>query len=301
MKKLIKAGAIAATLLASASAVSGTLYLDLGTNVYDNARALGAVDADTRTAEFTEFAFSQLLATSIYDVDGLGNLTGNVFDTNIAANLAAAGVPASGLSQDGTQTVSIVAPNCALGQCDIDALSPLAPPLATDNEGFLQTWDIQVEYNLIATLTASGPVYSGGYIEFFFNSFLDDTFDRSILIAEVTGSTIAAANLEIFFDVTFAEAGFLFVQDMFGNFQDASELAANAIAAGNNNFAKFALDTNVNPPIPNASELLIVGDKAIRQTTLDGSITATVVPEPSTIALLGLSLIGFGVAARRRK
>ena len=263
-------------------------------------RFLGMADANTVTAEFTEFGFSQFLATSAYDVDGLGNLTGGVVDSNITSELQNFGIPASGTSLNGANSVDLVMPDCPAGQCDIDALSPLTPPLTGDAEGFLQTWDLQVEYHLEADITSGLPQYTGGYIEFFFNDFNDDSNDRLILAADLTGSDVNAANLDLFFDVTFAETGFLFVDDGQGNFQDAGLLAD----AGN--FVEFVLDTNVNPPIPSGAELLLVtGDdgvtRAIRQTTLDGSITATVVPEPSAIALLGLSLIGFGVASRRRK
>lgn len=296
MKKLLSTTLLAAS-IAATGVNAGDLYLGLSTggmadNSYDAGRFLGAPDADATTGVFTEFGFSQLLATSIYDTDGMGNLTGGVVDTNITANLAAAGVPAAGTALDGITAVSLVMPNCALGQCDIDALSPLVPPLGSDNEGFLQTWDIQVEYNLIATLGAFGPVYTGGYMEFFFNDFLDVN-DRSILKAEVTGSNLSAANLDINFDVTMAEAGFLFVKQ--GNtFVDV----ADRLTPGQ--YASFALDTNVNPPIPSADQLLLVGTKAIRQTTLDGSITASI-PEPASIAMLGLGLLGLGAASRRKK
>lgn len=296
MKKLLSTTLLAASIVAT-GVNAGELYLGLNTggmadNSYDAGRFIGLPDADATTGVFTEFGFSQLLATSIYDTDGMGNLTGGVVDTNIAANLAAAGVPAAGTALDGLTAVSLVSPNCAAGQCDIDALSPLVPPLGTDNEGFLQTWDIQVEYNLIATLGAFGPVYTGGYIEFFFNDFADVN-DRSILKAEVTGSNLTAANLDINFDITMAEAGFLFVKQG-ATFVDV----ADRLTPGQ--YASFALDTNVNPPIPTADQLLLVGDKAIRQTTLDGSITAAI-PEPASIAMLGLGLLGLGAASRRKK
>ncbi len=294
MKKLLTTTLIAAS-FAATSVNAGDLYLGLSDNSYDANRAIpvGGVDADVFTGIFTEFGFSQLLATSIYDTDGMGNLTGGVVDTNVPADLAAAGIPAAGTALDGSTPVSLVTPNCAGGQCDIDALSPLVPPLGSDNEGFLQTWDIQVEYKLTATLTGTGPVYNGGYMEFFFNDLLDDTNDRSILKAEVTGSSINAANLDIFFDITMAEAGFLFVKNG-STFVDV----ADRLTPGQ--YASFALDTNVNPPIPTANQLLLVGDKAIRQTTLDGSITASI-PEPASIAMLGLGLLGLGAASRRKK
>jgi hypothetical protein len=196
---------------------------------------------------------------------------------------------------DGITLVDLELPDCPAGQCDIDALSPLVPPLGSDNEGFLQTWDLQLEYFFEGTLLAGGPTYTDGYIKIFFNDLNDDTNDRLILEGDLTGSDLEVANLDLFFDITFAEAGWLWIEDDNGVFVDAST-----------SDSKLVIDTNVNPPIPTPDQLLAVDttgdgvpDSAIRQTTLDGSATAFV-PEPSTIALVGLGLLGFGAATRRR-
>jgi hypothetical protein len=289
MKKL----SLAIAMLVSASAVSAnSMYINLPNNTYDAARVipLGGVDANTQTGNFTEFGFSQILATSLYDFTD-GSIFGSFFDTNIPAELLGAGVPTSGLALDGTTTVNLLTPDCPAGQCDIDALSPLVPPLGSDNEGFLQTWDLQVEYHFDGVLNASGPVYTGGYLNIFFNDLNNDLNDRLVLTGTLTGSDIQAANLNLFFDITFAEDDFLFVSNG-SSFIDAND----GVLSGD--YARFTLDTNVNPPIPTANQLLVVGDNAIRQTTLDGSITAEI-PEPGSIALLGIGLVGF--AASRRK
>ncbi|WP_421862757.1 PEP-CTERM sorting domain-containing protein [Motiliproteus sp.] len=295
MKKLTLATVATASLLVSSGqALASDMYIDVGSNTYESAPNI--LDANSTTGIFNEFGFSQLLATSVYDFSD-GSPLGAFYDTNIASELGFANVPAAGLALDGVTNVNLVSPNCAGGQCDIDALSPLVPPLGSDSEGFLLTWDLQLEYHFDGTLTPGGPVYTGGFVDVIFNDFNNDLNDRVVLTATLTGSDIQAANLNLFFDITFAEVGFLFIEQG-GTFVDA----AAGIPTGN--YAEFILDTNVNPPIPTLDQLLLVVDdggnpNAIRQTTLDGSVTAQI-PEPGTLALFGLGLLGLGATARRK-
>ncbi len=294
MNTFTKSAIAVAAFAFSSVASAAPMKLDLsafGGNQHDAARFIGAADANSITGMFTEFGFSQMFATSIYDLTD-GSLFGAFYDTNIDAELTAAGVPTSGTAMDGVTNVSLVKPNCAGGQCDIDALSPLVPPLGSDNEGFLQTWDLQVEYHFDGVLTAGGPVYTGGHFNVYFNSLIDDTKDGLAFTGALTGSNLQAANLDLFFNITYAAAGFL-------NIWNGIEYVDAAASIANGYVPTLALDTNVNPPIPAANQLLVVGTNAIRQTTLDGSVTAKI-PEPSSIAMLGLGLLGLGFAARRK-
>lgn len=293
MKKLAAVSFALAAVLTAGAASANSMYLNLPNNSYDSFRfnPPGGVDSNTRTANFTEFGFSQMLATSIYDVSD-SSLFGSFYDTNIPAELAVAGVPATGTAMDGITTVSLVTPNCPLGQCDIDALSPLAPPLGTDNEGFLQTWDLQVAYHFDGTLTPGGPVYTGGTFNIYFNDLTAANNDFLAITGTLTSSTISLANLDLFFDITYAAPGFLWIDNGSGTFIDASTLSSTSPA-------RLHLDTNVNPPIPTSNQLLLIGTNAIRQTTLDGSITG-VVPEPTSLALVGLGLMGLGFSRRRK-
>jgi hypothetical protein len=297
MKSLKLASITAAALLISSVASAADMYINLGTNSYDTGRFIGAPDADFATATFNEFGYSQLLATSVYDYSDL-DIFGSFFDTNNIATLTGLGLPVANGPTLAGGTGNLVLPDCAAGQCDIDALSPLVPPLASDNEGFLQTWDLQMEYTLIGTLVNDGPnsrpVYTGGTIDIFFNDLNNDLNDRLVLTLSLTGSDIQAANLNLFFDITFAEAGFLWIDNGSGTFLDA------AAGIGSGNFARIVLDTNVNPPIPTPDELVLVGTNAIRQSTLDGSMTASI-PEPASLTMLGLGLLGLAAAGRRQR
>lgn len=296
IKTLVKATLAASMLLSASAFAANNMYLDLGDNTYDNDRVLGTPDADTTTGIFTEFGFSQMLATSVYDLneasEGPNPVFGSFYDTNITSELTAAGVPASGTAMDGSTPVNLTMP-LDPAQIDLDALSPLVPPLGSDNEGFLQTWELVTEYHFDGTLSASGPVYTGGTFDVFFVDHTALANNRRVLGGTLTGSQLQAANLNLFFDITFAEDNFLWIENSNGIFVDANDGTISG------NYAKMVLDTNVNPPIPTASQLLQIGTNAIRQTTLDGSVTARI-PEPGTLALLGLGLLGFGVARRKQ-
>ena len=163
--------------------------------------------------------------------------------------------------------------------------------------------DVAIHPGASGTPYIDGSIFGGGkwraldLASFGFGSssmIFNDANDRHVLTLSLTGSSIEAANLNLFFDITFAEAGFLWIDNGSGTFIDAESV----IASGE--YAQVVLDTNVNPPIPTPDKLLLVGNNAIRQTTLDGSITASI-PEPASLTMLGLGLLGLAAAGRRQR
>ena len=302
VKMLAASVAMAGLFSASANAVTlfgSDMYLDLGTNGYDSATTVGNEDANSQTGIFTEMTFGQFLATSVYDITD-GSLLGSFYDTNDPVTLAALGIPTSGLALDGVTTVTLNLP-ADPGGIDIDGLQPnVFLPLSGDNEGFGGSWELVAKYTLNGTLGATSPTYTSGTIDLIFRELLDgnasggalETF--TVLTLSLTGSNVQLTNLQLDFDVTYAKPGFLWVKNAGGTFVDASTVETLA-----------QLDTNVNPVFPTTNQLLPINtggtaapDVAVRQTTLDGSISYKV-PEPATLGLFGLGLLGLGSVRRR--
>lgn len=298
---LIAAAAITA---ASSSALATDMYIDLGDNKYDDNQFLNngnlvtgaAFDADTTTAWFTEFGFTQLLATSVYDLSTNLATGTTFFDTNRDADftsidLTAGGV--SGTSFDGTTTVNLDRPTA--GQVNVDSLAPLSA--GDDVEGFGNTWVLTTDYYLEGVIGATGPVYTSGNFTVNFESLLDSADNFQAIEGTLTGSNFTGGNLDLLFDITAAADDFLYVSNSSGTFFDVNDLIANG------GLPTLKLDTNVNPPIPTGDQLLDIkgtGVQATRQTTLDGTFVVNV-PEPSSIAIFGAGLLALAGLRRKAK
>ncbi|MFN2349120.1 MAG: PEP-CTERM sorting domain-containing protein, partial [Thioalkalivibrio sp.] len=174
------------------------------------------------------------------------------------------------------------------------------------------TWGLTYDYVIEGATTATGVQFDSG----FFDVFYENGTDRiQVLRLNVTGSDLEAANLDIFGNITYDfngdgtddAAGNPFVQNFFVDFESGMtfyELWETGFAVGDLMSVRWILDTNINPPLPTANQLVEYdfdgGTSLIRQTTLDGSV-AFQVPEPWTLGLFGAGLLALGFAARRRR
>ena len=304
--------AYALTALLSASTANAAIEMQI--NVLNNP-AFGAVDqpgafAAGNTGDFQDFAFNGVLATSVY-TEATNQPTstplpantvptpGSTFvDTNVGSSLSGFGVPTGGLTLP------------TLSQESLGNLTPLTPPDNSNlrnTQGYNNTWGLVEQYTLPAVVGPAGvPVYTpGGTLDIYLHNYAtpDTTLGTLVLSLSLISSDIQLANLNLNFDLTYANPGFLFVNNGAG-YVDASTLTTVADPA---HPLTFSLNTNVNPPIPGPGDLTQVAipngsggytDYGIRQSQLNGQITPTI-PEPASLALIAIGLAGF--SATRRK
>lgn len=318
MKKKLIVGALMGG-LASFGAQAGSVYLNVGTS-YDG------TDGDSLTSSFEQFGFTGTLGTSFYGASAgatgtASDMDGTVIDTNIQSRMNALGFDlATQTTIDGSAadfmpvvsgTQSYQYPTDP-DQMNVDALNFISSWGDTEkfNAGDGLGWRLVYEYDISGTIGGGAINYTDGFFNIFFEDMATATRTQ-VFQLEVTSSETTGVSLNLFgnVDYDFDDDGFDDAGTLAQNFLwdvDSGKSYYELWASSTPPELSFRLDTNVDPAIA-GEDTLVDGNEGTnqadyfyRQLTLDGSIIVNV-PEPATIALLGMGLIGLGASTRRRR
>ncbi|CAA0362611.1 MAG: PEP-CTERM sorting domain-containing protein [Gammaproteobacteria bacterium] len=280
--------AIGAALTLATSAVSAEeFYIDVGVD-FD-----GGLNPNTAAGSTTTGWLSELLynyqSTTVADCGALSLSTGCNINTFGGVNFS--GSVNDAIASLGLNGISDLSPQ--------DTLNQAGP---SDNN-YSQDWGLTFQFDLSGTISGSELItdYDSGAITFYyydsFEATIADTFTElfTIDVYDTINTPAGGQNLAgVLSSVGTGTVNGVMVGDMFnfatGSFNDLITSFVNVVAS---------VDYNTD-----ASQVQI-DDNGDGTSTLrglhDGSISFAAVPEPSTIAIMSLGLLGLVSTSRRRR
>jgi hypothetical protein len=279
MKKLLTAAAVVAIAF-SGAASADSIFIDSGTDFGSN--------GSTQTGWFDSLQFTYASSSTLSDNDN--NNVVSIGDTIVSnSGMAVATTQDSVLSTHATSLLGL-----GFG----------------DDNGFWGggsvtpgQWGVTFGFtNVQGQLTSSGFVYGSGTINLY-------TFDAYAVATAASGATDISANLTHLFDLDVAAGGDTGVATVFtgavSNFFNNPNAFNIAYGNGSKTFPEASMLAGGLRFLTSNDTQGLVGQSYNGSSTLatngqhEGSVTFSV-PEPTSLAILGLGLLGFA-GTRRRK
>ncbi|WP_018141237.1 PEP-CTERM sorting domain-containing protein [Thioalkalivibrio sp. ALJ7] len=290
-------------------ALAGPFVIDVGNDFSGN--------GSTQTGAINTLGTSDTLATSFYFGDP--NVAGTqIVDTNINSVMSGLGFSSGNFTAvDGESSVSLAFPDDVGDKnvVNLNFVSGVGGSNARngftsddwffDGTGWGLTFDYMIEGEVYDTGNGDLSIrYTSGYFDAFFED--GASGDRiQVMRMNVEGSNLQAGNLDLLgrlvFDDTWADSEF--VQNFFVDVNSGRTFYDIASEEGGSGIPiHWRLDTNVDPPIPTADQLVQLGENGplVRQTELNSTVRYEV-PEPGMLILLGTGLLFLGFMATRRR